>query len=240
MILKVGATSLPQNEVRLRQVEKTGIIGPRGYFNGYRMRAVISGIVREATQSALKTTVDARIALFNSKDYNRDIGLYFNNGTTPTSDILTATGSTNGVVIRNVTWSDEGSARGAMVEWVYYRHYTFVADVEFADASQSTVVSYSEGLEIIGDGSSDYAILECLTATPQPQTTKLFTKQAFRQWGSAVGLLTYEAFPLPLATPKPKGIRRSRLSPQVRGRLVDRNWPCSWSYYGEATGGLDF
>lgn len=232
MILKIGSQALDQNEVNMRRVQRTGIIGPYGRFVGYRHVWQVEGIVRASSQSNLKTAVDNRKTYFNSKDYNRDVSFYFNDGTTITSDTLPASGSANGVICRGIEFGPVTLPQ--MTEWVAYRSYRATFEAEYADNSQSTVISYVENVELIGDGSSDYAVLECLTATPQAQVTKLYTKMAARQWGAAVGLLDYPSYPSPLGVPKPHGTRFYKGSPLSRGRLVNRNFPIRWSYFMES------
>ena len=233
MILKVGATSLPQNEVYVRNISKRGILGPSGVYAGRRDQWFVQGIVRADTQSALKTLVDARMALFDPSLYDREIGLYFNNGTTPTSDILTHTGSSNGVVFSNVTWGD--AARDPGVEWVYYRKYSFVAEAEYPSADDG-IVSLSESITLIGNAGPDYVIREFLTDVTDSEVTKLYTKTGFRQWGAAVGLKSYPTPPSPIGTTKPfMGIQVTKSRPLKLGRKTNLNWPIRWSYYGEGS-----
>lgn len=231
MILKVGATALPQNEVFVRNISKRAIIGPSGVYAGRRDQWFVQGIVRANTQSDLKTAVDARMTTFSPADYDREIGLYFNNGTSVTSDVLTHTGSTNGVVISNVTWGD--AARDPGVEWVYYRKYSFVAEAEYPSASDG-IVSLSESITLIGNAGPDYVIREYLTDVVDSETTKLYTKSGFRQWGAAVGLKSYPTPPSPIGTTKPfMGIQVTTSRPLKLGRKTNLNYPVRWSYYGE-------
>lgn len=235
LYFRVGTTDLDRSEVRLRRVEKHAIIGPRGYFNGRRERWHVSGTVRAASSSALKTAVDARITLLNGSDYDRDVGLYFAaSGSSPTSHVLSKTGSANGVVISPLVFSDEGAVQGSMLELIFYRHYQFTIDVEYPDATQgSGLVMYKEQVEYIGTGGADYKIFEYITDPVDSQTTKLYTKLAWRQWGTAVGLLATPTPPSPLATPLPHGYRVTEGTPLKYGRKQSTGYPLSWSYYGE-------
>lgn len=231
MILKIGTTPLDQNEVNVRRVEKGGILGPRGTFLGSRERWLVQGKVRADSQAALKTKVDDRKTLFSPANYDRDVEFFFNNGSSSSGDKLVASGSANGVVISPVVWGEPQFS--PMTEWVAYRTYSFTIEAEYP-LNSNTIISYVETVELIGDGSPDYVVLEFLTEVPVAQFTKATTKVAFRQWGRAVGLLDYPTYPIPVGTPKPHGgIRLGKQAALQVGRKVSRGFGITWSYYGE-------
>lgn len=231
MILGIGATKLAQNEVNVRQIMKYGVLGPLGTYIARREKWFVKGRARAASQAALKTLVDARKTTFSLTDYDRDVIFYFNDGTTSTGDSLLSSGSANGVVMSPVVWGDGGVSPGP--QWVHWRDYSFTVEAEYPPADDM-IISYFEEVELIGDGSPDYEIFEYLVEVPDSQTTKAYTKSAFRQWGRAVGLLSTPTPPAPIATPKPfTGIRITPGYPMQKGRKIDRGWPIRWAYYGE-------
>lgn len=235
MRLSVYGDMLDLHEVNVSSVDKRGIFGPYGRWQGYRESWAIRGVVRAAGMDAVQTKYEARELTFGTgANYTGDVILYRDDGTTVAQRMLAA-GTRYGVRIKSFRWISEPFSPHAT--FVNYRGFYALFEAEYPSADQSSIYMWKETIRQIGLGGRDFEILESLGGTPIDQTTKLYTSYMFQQYGAAIGLLSHPTVPSPIfpLCLKTKQSSISASTAEWPGLVTNMLFPATWQYLMHST-----
>ena len=240
-VMVIGNITTENNEVNLASASAMPTWTPRGGKMGINHSWVIRGITRASSQSALTTKLAAREADWVEGTNLSGSTLYLGPGATnATVNTLSSTGTVSGILIRKFEYSSPGPWY-AQTEYVWKRSWQLVLTMEKITGTNE-IYQFSETFEQIGDGGVDSVVQEALTGNPQLQVTKAITKFMYRQYGIAVKVGSYYAFPA-AAYPSnvlPKQTRYWAKSPQRKGTLTSILYPCGWFYMMHSPTNLGF
>lgn len=220
-------------------VDKQGVMSPRGQVYKYRIRYVINGRVEGTTQSEISDAIAALEAAYATP--NQDL-IFRDDAGNATAHQIIASNTISGVVVPRLMWRQGiGQGSGSGSQFVNRRDFVIVveAEEEAPTAPFGGIVQWREALTAIGDGGTEFSVVESLTGTPIRQDTTSFTRGLLIQRGSAVG---FDAPPLP-PTPIFPSQNHSRLSEfsqttPTQYANSDRMFGISWKYVMEDTGAM--
>jgi len=226
MILRYGSFAHDQNECAV-VISKRAVFSPRGERMSTRETWHVTGIRHAASQSALTS---ALAELRNAYSVNgRDVGLYLDDGVTPTDHVLISAAAIGGVRVVALDFP-----RGEGAEYSTFRTYRLILEAEFADGS-SNLLEYYESLSFEGTGGPRRVFLEVLEGLPQEQIGTQATLSRATQQGRAVGLAGYPIPPPPVwpAAERPDRRRFTLRTPERSGGQFLR-YQVEWSYTFES------
>ena len=231
MIFEYRGIKHDQNEVALLSATKREVKGPTRLRSHYVIDWFIRGVKIAATQPELTTKLEALESQYGTN--GGDAKLYLNDGVTETVHVLESSATINGVRVVNgvnyiAGWPD---VWGVRTEYVYRRSYQIHLQAEVLDA-EGTIFSFNQTVRQIGLGGADFEVLETLSGLPQSQITNLQTAFRAEQFGTAIGIETYPAFPIamwPLFL-KPKISTLDYVTPQLWGSNGNYLYPIVWRY----------
>jgi len=229
MILKYGAYAHDPNEATLA-ISRQPRRNAAGRIVGYVERWRIAGIKQSTTQANLSTALAALKAAYASG--GRDLGLYLDDGVTPTAHLLASATSLGGTRVVGVEFP---VGRGA--EYSTFRSYQIAVEAEYLDADAG-LLSYFETLHFTGAGGPLFRYLPTLNGPWQRQMVAESSNYFVTQRGQAIGSRSYPVFPGPLW---PSAEHRERRvveyrTPRASGRTPsgDTEWPVAWTYVFES------
>jgi hypothetical protein len=238
MIFKKGSYIHDQSSVGVR-VEYFSLFDQMKRRMGEKIRFTLVGVLRATSQAALTTKINA---LFNAyqTDYE-DVGLYLDDGTTPTSHVIDSSATWTGVKVVsgpnfiNGPWSGQP-------EYANQRTYFIVLEAE--TRSGSGTYAWKERLLIKGTGAAKWVYSPQQIGDPQLQTLQTNTSFWYIQEGTAVSHGTgFVAPPDPLFPTIEHGDMREIayetgddwVWDNDAGELVARQNRSNWKYFMEAT-----
>jgi hypothetical protein len=237
----LGGITTDLNEVNLATASAMPTWTPRGGKMGINHTWVVRGITRASSQSALTTKLAARDAEWVDGGVLDEMVLYLGPGTTnATVHSVDDDDTLNGIQVRKFEYTSPGPWF-SQTEYVWKRSWQLVLTAEKITGTNE-IYQFSETFEQIGTGGADSVIQEALTGNPQLQVTKAVTKFMYRQYGIAVKVGSYYAFPN-AAYPSnvlPKQTRYWQKSPQRKGTLQSILFPSGWHYLMHAPTNLGF
>ena len=231
MILKYGDYSHRENGVALHTITRRHVKGPTGRRSHTVVDWVYRGVELADTLPALTAKLAALEAAYSTN--NKNAILYLNDGTTETQHKLLTAGTINGVRVVggvNYTAGWEG-VWGVRTEYVYRRTYQIHLQAEYL-AVESNLYAFTQTIRQMGLGGSDFEAQETLLTAPVLQTTNLQTSFMAEQFGTAIGVEYYPAFPTPMwpASLKPKMSSADMVTPQIYGLNANLLFPIVWRY----------
>lgn len=238
MIFKKGSYSHDQNSVGLR-VEFFSIFDQMKRRMGEKIRYTLVGVLRANSQSELTTKINALVAAYQT-DYE-NVGMYLDDGTTPTSHTITNSATWGGVKVVagpnfiNGPWSGQPE---------YANQRTFYIVLEAETRSGSGTYAWKERLLIKGTGAAKWVYSPQQVGDPQFQTLQTSTSFWYVQEGTAVSHgESFIAPPGPLFPGAEHGDMREIsyetgddiVWDNATSSLKTRQNRSSWKYYMEAT-----
>lgn len=238
MIFKKGTYVHDQSSVGLR-VEYFSIFDQMKRRMGEKVRFTLVGVLRATSQTELTTKIQDLFAAYQT-DYE-DIGLYLDNGTTPTAHVIDSSTTWTGVKVVsgpnfiNGPWSGQP-------EYANQRTYFIVLEAE--TRSGSGTYAWKERLMIKGTGAPKWVYSPQQQGDPQQQTLQTNTSFWYIQEGSAVSHGTNFISPSnPLFPAAEHGDMREvqfetgddMVWDNNLGSVVTRQNKTSWKYFMEAT-----
>ncbi|HEY2250716.1 MAG TPA: hypothetical protein VGH74_06630 [Planctomycetaceae bacterium] len=230
MFLRYGAYTHANNEPAV-QIGKQAVFSRRGYRRAVRETWRIVGVLHAADQPGLTSAIAALRSAYNVNGL--DLGLYLDDGVTPTDHVLISTAALGGT---RVTALEFPSGTGA--EYSTYRSYSISVEADFPDTSNN-LLDFSETLSFEGSGGPRMVFLDTLAGLPQQQIARQRTTYRARQEGRAVGLATYPAVAPPIWPAAELQDQRRlilRAPRRVAGNLTD--FVAEWTYMFESVSPL--
>lgn len=181
MIFKKGTYAHAQNSVALR-AEYYAIFDTMKRRMGTKIRFTIIGVLRGTDQPDITAQIAALRAAYNT-DYE-DVGLYLDDGTTPTGHIITNSSTWGGIKVAagpsfiNGPWSGQP-------EYANQRTFFLVLEAETRSANGSSY-AWKERLLIKGTGAPKWIYSPQMVGDPQYQVMQTSTSFWYIQEGTAV------------------------------------------------------
>lgn len=189
MYLRYGPYTHAKNEPAV-QIGKAALFSPRGYRQAVRETWRIVGVLHAADQPALTAAIAALRAAYNVNGL--DLGLYLDDGTTPTDHFLSSAASLGGTRVSRLEFPT-----GSGAEYSTFRSYAITVEADFPDTSNN-LLEFSETLSFEGTGGPRVVFLETLEGVPQQQIARQRTTYRARQEGRAVGQVSYPPVAAPI------------------------------------------
>lgn len=230
MLLRYGSYTHARNEPAV-QIGKRALFSPRGVRQAVRETWRIVGVLHAADQPGITAAIAALRAAYNVNGL--DLGLYLDDGTTPTDHVLSSGASLGGTRVTSLAFPV-----GSGAEYSTFRSYSITVEADFPDTSNN-LLDFSETVSFEGTGGPRIIFLETLAGLPQPQIARQCTKYRARQEGRAVGLATYPPVPPPIwpAAELPDQRRLVLRSPK-RTAAALTEFAAEWTYVFESVSPL--
>ncbi len=219
------------NEVALVSITQREVKGQTNQRIYKVIDWIIQGVKIASTQPELTTKLQAL-----ESQYGTNFGdaiLYLNDGSTVTAHILANADTLNGVrVIGGVNYlAGWPGVWGVRTEYVFRRSYQVHLRCEVL-VSEYSLAAFHQTVRQIGLGGQDFEVQETLLTPPIVQTTNLYTSFAAEQFGTAIGVTGYPAFPAPYwpFSLKPKQSTAEMVTPQLYGANQNLMYPIAWRY----------
>jgi hypothetical protein len=229
MILKYGNYAHAVGEAAIA-ITVTAILNSRGVHYANRQRWEISGFLQGPDPSTLTGAINALKGAYAAS--GQDVGLYFDDGVTPTSHVMQSSETLGGVrVVAGPSFPD---GRGG--EYATIRGYHIVLEADFPVAGGIGPLLWEETLSFAGGGPR-FVYLQTLTGLPQRQVVADATTYRVEQAGRAVAV---NGYPLPAAPiwPVAEHVDRRQIARKAPvASTVDGlpRYETIWQYHFEST-----
>jgi len=233
MYLKYGTYQHDSREVGLT-IQRRSLVSESGVHYGTRETWNVIGLLQADNQTLLTAKIDALMTAYRYDGSN--IGLYLDSGIATSHKILNSDTMGGIRVVQEPSFPEDG-VRTA--EYSTFRSYTIILEADLPIGSANVILSWTESLDMTGRGGPLRLFLPVLTGPWQEQMTTDASTYTVVQSGAAVGLRTWPVPATPL-WPSAEHQERSRVrhrTPRFRNS-VGWEYPVTWSYTFEATGGL--
>jgi hypothetical protein len=230
MFLRYGSYTHAQNEPAV-QIGKRALFSPRGYRQSVRETWRIVGVLHAGDQPGLTAAIAALRSAYNVNGL--DLGLYLDDGATPTDHVLSSGASLGGTRVTSLAFPI-----GAGAEYSTFRSYSITVEADYPDTSNN-LLDFSETLSFEGTGGPRLVFLDTLAGLPQPQIARQFTTCRARQQGRAVGQATYPPVSPPIwPTAELPDQRRLTLRSPKRIAASLTEYVAEWTYVFESVSPL--
>lgn len=231
MIFEYRGIKHEQNEVALISVTQREMKGQ----TNQRLYKSIDWIIRGVKIASTQQGLTDKLAVLEAQ-YGTNFGdakLYLNDGVTVTIHVLSNADTINGVrVVGGVNYlAGWPGVWGVRTEYVYRRSYQVHLRCEVL-ANEYQIASWHQTVRQIGLGGPDFEVQETLLTQPVVQTTNLYTSFDAEQFGTAIGVTGYPAFPAPMwpGSLKPRMSSADMVTPQYFGAVQNLLYPIAWRY----------
>jgi hypothetical protein len=230
MYLKYGSYTHARNEAAV-QIGKRVVFSPRGYRQAVRETWRIVGVLHAVDQPGLTVAIAGLRAAYSANGL--DLGLYLDDGATPTDHVLSSGATLGGTRVTALEYPV-----GAGAEYSTFRSYSITVEADVPDTSNN-LLDFSETVSFEGTGGPRIVFLDTLAGPPQPQIARQFTTYRARQQGRAVGFATYPPVPPPLWPAAELGDqRRLALRSPKRTAASLSEFAAEWTYVFESVAPL--
>ncbi|MFN0051081.1 MAG: hypothetical protein ACKV0T_02760 [Planctomycetales bacterium] len=226
MILRYGSYAHDQNECAL-VISQRAVYSARGERQLVRETWRVTGIKQAATQTALTAALAELRSAYNVN--GRDLGLFLDDGVTPTDHVLNSSLALGGVRVLELEFPE-----GTGAEYSTFRTYRLTVEADFPDRG-SGLLEFDEALSFEGTGGPRRVFLETLEGPPQEQIGAQLTTCRATQQGRAVGDQAYPVPPPPIwpAAELPERRRITLKTPQRTAGDYTR-FAIEWQYTFES------
>jgi hypothetical protein len=223
-----------QNEVSFT-IDSQALRSQGNVFYAQRVRWTCRGaILGQTTQAGITAAIEQYQSVY-SQD-GGDVVFYLDDGVTPTAQALYSADCIGGTrIVQSISFP----ATYGTAQYIpgYGPDYSFVIEGELALTNQNIILKYHEEVATHGTGGPNIVWIPVAQGPYiQQQTTEQSTYRV-TQSGSAVGLYYSPSPPPPIFPAAELGTMREIKygSPEQYGLY---NWPVSWSYTFESSGGI--
>lgn len=225
-VMTYGGYTGQDNETNLVQFQIATRFSPRNKRLSQTRSATIYGELIDSTNGGTSAIVTRANALINAfKDDNKDFR--YTVGGVLAHSLLNSSDNLSGVRVLNTSFPHGDPAQLATT-----RSYTVTLQATY-DVAETDLVSWSETIEVIGNGGPKFFVVDTVFG-PRAIFTCPTSAVYYLQRGQAVG---YSAYPTP-ASPISNPATPSLFNDQVRiGRISARNmgqqlrfYSISWNY----------
>lgn len=214
-------------------IRKFAVYGQTGQIEFYRNIWDIRGFVQGVDASAISGEISAIEAAYETNNVDLTFNLSSGN---PSSHVLTSSQCLDGTNVKNFQWLGN-TVRGSGVEYVFRRSFSaqVIGDIDPGYQS-SDYVYWTETVQRIGDGTSNYEWIESLAGAAQSQLTNAYTRCVTVQMGRCIRRSTYPnvtAHAPPIwSSPyyRPRESTVGYTTPTSLGVNDDRNFGANWRY----------
>jgi hypothetical protein len=232
MIFKWGSYSHEQAENAVK-TEHHAVLDNFGRRIGEKIRYTVLGVKRATTQAGLTTALNTLISEYQN-DY-RDFGLYLDDGTTPTSMVVSNAATFGGtrVVVPPSMINGPWSGRP---EYAQQKTYFLVIECELRSAPDA-YYAWRQRLTVKGTGAAKWVYSPQILGSPQYQQLQSATSYWYIQQGMSIGNTGYTAAEAPLYPGIEHGDMREMSydsAQQIRYPGVGRLFRRDWKYFMEA------
>lgn len=227
MKIKIGSYSLADNLALLVSYRETPIRSPRQRIIRVRKQFQVQGIILGSSQSDLTTKIATASAALIAP--NGDVGLYHDDGTTPSAQILDESDSDNGIsLVGDIQWE-----RADGVEYATQRTFSaaYAATYATPDDGDTEILRYNSRYRIIGTGGPEVAFTRLIAGLPVGEQVHQYTECRAVQSGERYGRSAFPLADAPIATGEiysQRALEQIDPTPDEDGN--DTNYGITWQY----------
>jgi len=233
MYLKYGPYTHANNEVAYTITSQARKTQAGTYYANLVRWNCRGALLNLPNQGAISAAIDGLIAAYSTDGY--DLVHYLDDGVTPTAHSLISANCIGGTrVVEAPSFPDNGGE----YQVGYGRSYTFAIEGEVALTGSDVVTSFEESLDFEGTGGPVVVWIPVAQGPWVQQTTSQQSTYRAVQKGQAVALYN-SASPPPPIWPENEIQQQRKISYGSAKRYGLYDWPVSWSYTFESSGGLN-